>query len=397
MKRVYFSLLAICICMMASYPRIAFAQCTCSGGVPATAIVYNVALPVSSAPTSTVSFPQFNPAIGSLSCLTLQDTMTGVSTTHVQNTGPVKTKFQFLLTVANDIEGPPGGGFTEIDPFVKPYGPDSLDMFGTVGDSITYGPDTVFNHNIDHSSTTNTAPYLGLGTVNFTYTINGGLTSLQGGLNYNDQITTTYWGDFTLTYYWCPAVVLATNIVDFTAGPNGNALLFQWTTANELNNTSYEIQISTDGKQFTGIGQTESDPATTGSTAKYQYQYHPNQAALGNLYFRIQQTEADGKISYSKVIVVSPGGTNGAPISYQTFPNPATNSLIFQFNNNQTGRYMLELVNTAGQVILQKPMTLTGTSQITLDLSPRPVKGLYYLRTRDLTHNQEYVSKVLIN
>lgn len=397
MKRVYFSLLAICICMMASYPRIAFAQCTCSGGLPATAIVYNTALPVSSSPTSTVSFPQFNPAIGSLSCLTLQDTMTGVSTTHVQNTGPVKTKFQFLLTVSNDIEGPPGGGFSSIDPFVKPYGPDSLDMFGTVGDSITYGPDTVFNHNIDHSSTTNTAPYLGLGTVNFTYTINGGLTSLQGGLNYNDQITTTYWGNFTLTYYWCPAVVLATNIVDFTAGPNGKDLLFQWTTANELNNTTYEIQISTDGKQFTGIGQTESDPSTTGSTAKYQYQYHPNQAAVGNLYFRIRQTEADGKVSYSKVIVVSPGGAYGAPISYQTFPNPATNSLIFQFNNNQTGRYMLELINVSGQVILQKPMTLTGTSQITLDLSPRPVKGLYYLRTRDLTHNQEYVSKVLIN
>jgi hypothetical protein len=397
MKRVYPFMPAICIYMMASFPRIVLAQCTCTGGAPATAVVYTTALPISSAATSTVSFPQFDPSIGTLSCLSLQDTMTGVSVTHVTNTGPTKTKFQFLLTVSNDIEGPPGGGFSEVDPFVKPYGPDSLDLFGSVGDSITYGPDTIFNQNVDHSNSTNTGPYLGTGTVNFTYTINGGLTSLQGGLNYNDQITTTYWGDFSLTYYWCPTVVLATSIENFTATPNGGNLLLQWISTNELNNTTYEIQISSDGKLFTDIGQTESDPLTTGTTTKHQYQYHPDQAAVGKLFFRIRQTDASGKVSYSTILLISPPGQNGAPISYQTFPNPATNSLLFQFNSNQTGRFMLELVNTAGQIILQKPVTLTGTSQIRLDLSSQPVKGLYYLRTKDLTHNQEYVSKVLIN
>jgi hypothetical protein len=397
MKRVYSLMPAIYVFVMAGLPRIAAAQCTCSGGAPATAIVYNTVLPVSSAATSSVGFPQFNPAIGTLSCLSLDDTITGVSVTHVTNTGPTKTKFQFLLTVSNDIEGPPGGGFSEIDPFVKPYGPDSLDLFGNPGDSITYGPDTIFNQNVNHSHSTNTGPFLGVGSVNFTYTINGGLTSLQGGLNYNDQITTTYWGNFSLTYYWCPTIILATSIENFTASPQGGNLLLQWISTNELNNTTYEIQTSTDGKQFTDVGQTESSPLTAGSTAKYQYQYHPDQAVVGKLYFRIRQTDANGKISYSTILVISPDGQNGAPISYQTFPNPATNSLLFQFNSNQTGRYMLELINTAGQVILQKPVTLTGTSQIRLDLSPQPVKGLYYLRTKDLTHDQEYVSKVLIN
>jgi hypothetical protein len=119
---------------------------------------------------------------------------------------------------------------------------------------------------------------------------------------------------------------------------------------------------------------------------------------MGKLYFRIEETNSTGKITYSQVVVVDPGSTSGASeISYQTFPNPATNSLMFQFNSNQTGRFMLQLVNTAGQIVQEKSVTLTGSSQIQLDLNPQPVKGLYFLRTADLTHNRSFVSKVFIN
>jgi hypothetical protein len=118
---------------------------------------------------------------------------------------------------------------------------------------------------------------------------------------------------------------------------------------------------------------------------------------MGKLWFRVKETGLGGKVSYSAIAMVRPGGSGDDPISYQAYPNPATNSLIFQFNANQTGRYSLELVNTAGQVVRQKAVTLTGTSQIQFDLSPHPARGLYYLRTRDLTHGLQYSTKVLIN
>jgi hypothetical protein len=200
-----------------------------------------------------------------------------------------------------------------------------------------------------------------------------------------------------ITYYTCPPVVLSTSITNFTAIENGSTILLQWESNNEQNNSNYEIQVSTDGKQFNSAGQTESDPATAGSTAKHQYQYNTDQINVGKLYFRIKQTDASGTVTYSTILIVSPGGSGDQSISYQTYPNPATNSLVFQFSNNQTGRYLLELINTAGQVVQQKSVTLTGASQIRFDLSPQPVKGLYFMRTRDLTHNQNYVSKVLIN
>jgi hypothetical protein len=397
MKRVYTSLLAVCIYMTASIPQVAFAQCTCAAGVPANTIVNYATLAPTTVSTANINLPKFNPAIGNLGCVSLVDTITAVSITHVWNKAASKTKYKFQLQLNNDIEGP--GGLSATSSFSKIYGPDSLEAEGLPGDSITYGPDSLYVNNIDSNGTSNTAPYLGtVGTVDFTYTINGGLTSIIGSTNYGDSITTVYSGFFKLTYYWCPTIILSTSIENFTASPNGNAYLLTWSATNEQNNTLYEIQTSTDGQHFADAGQQQSNSLTEGTTSKYQYQYNPDQANMGTIYLRIKMTDASGNVTYSVVLVINrKAGDAGAPLSYYAYPNPATNSLYFQFNSNQTGRFVLQLINTSGQIVTEQPATLTGSNLIKLDLSPQPVKGLYFLRTRDLTHNQEYISKVLIN
>jgi Secretion system C-terminal sorting domain len=396
MKTVY-PILVAAILFTATLPSPAAAQCTCTGGIPATAVDYYVSFPATNAATTNVTFPQFNPAIGTLACLRLRDSISGITTTSVQNTGSDSSQFEFLLTVSNVIKGPTGGGINIVQPYNQIYGPDSLAPFNTPGDTITYGPDTIFNNKTGNATSTSTAPYLGFGNVNFTYQISGGVNSLEGGLNYVAGPTTVYWGEFHLTYYWCPAAPLATTIIDFTAIPNGNAILLQWLANNQEPNTSYEIQISTDGKNFTTLGETESNATSTGTSSKYQYQYNLDPANLGKLYFRVQETDGTGEMSYSQVVVVDPNTSAANDISYQTYPNPATNSLLFQFNSNQTGRFLLQLVNTAGQIVQETAVTLTGSNQIRMNLSPQPVKGLYFLRTSDLTHNRNFVSKVFVD
>lgn len=398
MNRVYTTVFTMIILIVCT-PRIALSQCNCSATVAATPVSYYASFPTTNASSTTVSFPKFNPAIGTLNCLSLSDTITGVTTTNVQNLGPTQTIFKFLLTVADDLEGPAGGNLSINNSYSTMYGPDTLAPFGQPKDTITHGPDTIINQEIGFASTTTgTSVYLGSGNVDFNYSLSGGLVSLKGGLNYNDQIITNYWGNFKLTYYWCPATILSTTIQDFSATPSNGAVLLQWLANNQQPNTQYEIQISKDGKSFYPVGQAEGDASATGASAKYQYQYHPDPSGLGKLYFRIQQTDASGKLSYSDVLVVDPTGAGkDNPVSYQTFPNPATNSLQVMFNNNQTGRFIVELVSTSGQVVQRKAVTLAGGNQIRLDLNPQPVKGLYFLRTSDLTHDHSYVSKVFID
>ncbi|HXB06856.1 MAG TPA: choice-of-anchor E domain-containing protein [Puia sp.] len=398
MNRVYTTVFIIAM-LIVNAPRITYAQCNCSATVPATPISYYSSFPATNAATTTVSFPQFNPSIGTLACVSLNDTVTGVSTTSALNKASSSVSYKFQLTVSNDLEGPPGGGISISNSYNRVYGPTTLTRLGFPGDTVTYGPDTIFNNEIGFASTSSgTAAYLGTGTADFTYSLSGGVVSLQGGLNYTAGPTTDYWGAFKLTYYWCPASILATTIIDFTATPGNGAVLLQWQASNQQPNTQYEIQISTDGKNFYPVGEAEGDASATGTSTKYQYQYNPDPANMGKLYFRIEEKDPSGKVSYSVVLVADPSASGkDNNVSYQTFPNPATNSLQVLFNGSQTGHFLVELVAASGQVVQKKAVTLTGSNQIRLDLSPQPVKGLYFLRTTDLTHEHSYVSKVFIN
>ena len=398
MNRVYTPILFIVV-LMISIPRIVEAQCNCSAGVPATPISYYQSFPTTNAASTTVTFPQFNPSIGTLSCVSLNDTVTGVTTTSALNKASSSVTYKFQLTVADDLEGPAGGGISITNGYNRVYGPTTLTRLGFPGDTVTYGPDTIIHNEIGYATTNSgLAPYLGTGNIDFTFSLNGGVVSLQGGLNYTAGPTTNYWGAMKLTYYWCPSTILATTIQDFTASPSGSSIVLQWLTSNQEPNTQYAIQVSTDGRTFYPAGQAEGDASATGTSAKYQYQYNIDPAHVGELYFRIQETDPSGKISYSVVVVVDPNRPGkGDGVSYQTFPNPATNSLQVQFNSNQTGRFVVELIGTSGQIVQQKVVTLAGSNQIRLDLSPQPVKGLYILRTTDVTHNHKYVSKVLID
>ncbi len=397
MKRVY-PLLFTVILLTVTFPQIIRAQCTCTGGIPATPVDYYATFGPTNTSSTSVSFPQFNPAIGTLACLKLKDSISGISSTHVTNTGPDSTQFEFLLTVSNNIKGPVGGGINIIQPFSEIYGPDSLAPFGIPGDTITYGPDTVFNNATSSGTSTSTAPYLGFGNVDFTYTISGGVNSLEGGLNYLAGPTTVYWGEFHLTYYWCPAAPLATSIIDFTAVPDGNSILLQWLATNPNQIPPMKSRSAPTGrtsarleKQKLTLLQAVLLQNTTISITLIHLMW-ANSISVS------RRQMAPGKMSYSEVVVVDPGAGSGAgDISYSTYPNPATNSLLFQFNNNQTGRFVLQLINTAGQIVQETAVTLTGTNQIQLNLNPQPVRGLYFLRTSDLTHNRSFVSKVFID
>jgi hypothetical protein len=390
MKHVY-SLALAWVFLTACISQEVSAQCTCSGGIPATQMLYSYSLGSTTNPTSTIPFPQFNPTIGTLACVSLTDTITGISTTYVTNTAPVKVDYKFNLAINNDIEGP---GISVTPDFSGVFGPDSLNGAGLPGDSITYGPVTVFSNHTDSTTSSAIASYIGGGSVAFTYTINGGLTTTKGGINYKDSISTVYSGQFGLSYYWCPSAPLASTITSFSATDKGLYVQLLWQAANEETGVNYEIQFSRNGSQFYPIGEQPSS-AGTGGLSAYQFQYtiDPN-TDQGNLFFRIRRVDANGTSSYSTIKIVDLAA--GATVGIQTFPNPVTSSVTLTFDENQTGNFIFGLVSITGQVILQKEVSLNSTNLVNLDIPNHPAKGLYFLHTEDLVHNKQYITKLLI-
>jgi len=394
MKNVYLVIIVSCACLMTFVPQRSSAQCLCSGGVAPTAITYLDTIPVTNAASTTISFPKFDPAIGTLGCVSFDDTISGVTTTTAWNLQNSKWSYSFLLLVDNTITGP---GVLSDKSFTKIYGPDSLNAKGnSPGDSITYGPDSLFTNIKDQKFSTSTASYLGAsGNVNFIYSLGGGLNSIGGGgLNYGDQIVTNYWGTFKLTYYWCPAGLLANLISNFSAAKNGNNVQLKWQAQNEQKDIGYDIEYSTDGSNYFSAGSLKSNDADEGTLASYQFQYSISSGSE-KLFFRIKRTSADGKsIVYSviKTVNINSGGIAG----YHTYPNPVKSYTMIEFDQVLSGNYIVDLVNTAGQIVQHKEVSLSGSNQIRLDLTSHPATGIYYLQVKDQNKIHQYISKIVI-
>ncbi len=409
MKQIYSLAIVGMVFIAASIPQNMSAQCTCSGGIPATVLRYNATLAPTNVPSATINFPQFNPTTFpgfDLSCVTLFDTLSGVSTTGIRNlnsstalldpsnpqyspTG--RMEYSSLLNVTTNILGP---GINQNKTFTTSYGPDSLGAFGQPDDTITYGPDNLFTNYKSSKASTSVSSYIGTGNVSFTYGILGGLIITEGSLNYHAQIITTYSGQFGLTYYLCPSSPLATSISYFSAVKNKGSIDLQWLAASLQNNTNYEIQFSRNGEDFNALGNIQANASSAGTISEFHYQYHLDPSDVGSLYFRIKRVEADGHISYSAVKLINLQ-SNGS-IGIQTYPNPVINTVRVQFEENQNGHFLIELINISGQVIQQKSVSLSSANLVDFDLAGHPARGLYVIRAKDLSHNKQYITKVQV-
>jgi hypothetical protein len=394
MKNVYLVIIVACACVMTFVPQGSSAQCTCSSGLPATPITQSITFAPTVTSSLTYNFNQFDPAIGTLSCVSLKDTITIITTSSAINTGPDSTAFLFQLTVPSKITAP---GITISKVYTRTYGYDTLAPHGMPGYSIVYGPDTLTYNHTGSGSTGGNAAYVGGGTVGITYAITGGgLTVLDGGLNDTTSVATTLAGTINLTYYWCPAAILANLISNFTAAKNGNYVQLKWQSDNEQKDISYEIEYSTNGGSFIPASSLTSDPNSDGTPAAYQFQFNIPQNSPGKLFFRIKRISADGNSAiYSPVKMVNISNT-GSIASYHAYPNPIRTFTMIEFDRLLSGDFAVDLVSTTGQVVQHKALTLSGSNQIRLDLTSHPATGLYYLHITDKTNNHQYISKLII-
>jgi hypothetical protein len=393
MKNLYFRGLLVSACVIIFLHPSLYAQCLCTGGIPATAIDQTISISPTTTSTLNFSFQQFNPAIGNLSCVTLHDTITGNSVTGAGNTGPDSTAFLFQLTLTNKISGP---GITMTHVYNSVHGYDTLAPFGTPGDTITYGPENIITFPTGIATTGGNAAYIGLGTVNFAYSINGGMITLDGGSNYNSSVTTVIGGTLKLTYYWCPTVALGAEISNFSVFKKNGSISLQWLGTTDQQDIIYEIDYSNDNEHWLAAGTVPAGSAPAGTVAQYQYQYNPGKADMGDIYFRIKRTDAEGNVIYSVIKVIDLQLQDQRP-GIQIYPNPVNQKILIQFDEQQTGNYVLELVGTTGRVIARKQVQLSGTSITNMDLSNKPASGIYFLRAVDMANNRQFLTKVIVN
>lgn len=174
--------------------------------------------------------------------------------------------------------------------------------------------------------------------------------------------------DFLTDYlcYQAISCLLPLRWLSFEAECREEGVVLTWETADEKNNAFFTVEKSKNGEDWEVLGRVSTKKVLQ---AENFYRFVWPERPAQRLYFRVRQTDYDGKFTFTPVQTVHCGLEEK---DLQVFPNPTQS--ILNISGLQAGEYIY-LQNLLGET-LQK--TRVTKSNYTLRLEGLPV-GLYLL------------------
>ncbi len=188
-------------------------------------------------------------------------------------------------------------------------------------------------------------------------------------------------------------LTLPVELIDFQGRAEGDRVFLSWTTATEINNDYFDVELSRDGRDFTAIGRVEGN-GTTNVEQEYDFDHH-NQFS-GTLYYRLKQVDYDGAFEYSKTIFVDKVNA-GQQFIVNVFPNPASGTdVTIQVFSEATGDISIRVFNAGGTAIVGETIAGSDFGDVTYTISASKLsKGVYHIQVSQDEHQAS--RKLLVN
>ena len=174
----------------------------------------------------------------------------------------------------------------------------------------------------------------------------------------------TSFSPFTVT---SGAGVVPLKLISFVAVNREDDVLLRWKTENEINTAGFTVERSADGVRFANIG----NVAAFNRAGLHDYSLADRQPINGISYYRLKQTDTDGKFAYSNIIPIS---RKKEEKSITAFPNPVKDMVTVRFI--ATGEQRKLLVVDAKGVIVKAVIVSAGTNNVQINMSSFS-KGIY--------------------
>ena len=213
----------------------------------------------------------------------------------------------------------------------------------------------------DDGDFSNATIYAAGGGLSFAYS--GGVISVLGISNTHIPLDGT---KFITIASVNPLTPLPIELVAFDVVCKEKEMLLKWTTASEINNDYFTVERSLDGINFEKIDELT---GAGNSNSLKDYSWIDKKPLSGSNYYRLKQTDFDGKFSYSDV---KTAGCN-ENVQFGVHPNPASNIVTLSFNSEANIQY--QIVSLDGRVIQNGDFIRNKK----LDLSELS-NGVYFVR-----------------
>lgn len=170
------------------------------------------------------------------------------------------------------------------------------------------------------------------------------------------------------------AEALPVVFTSFVAAKQASAVVLTWATAQEKDNSRFEVEKSTDGRTWNVLAVVFGNGTTTQAQ---QYTYTDKSAAAAVSYYRIRQVDTDGKSVYTAVKTIRAEEAKKEATIYAA----SKNTINIDLNNNTKKDLQVTVLNLNGQVIA-KQVYNAASYRVSMQI-PSVSNGMYVVVVND--------------
>jgi hypothetical protein len=269
--------------------------------------------------------------------------------------------------------GVDGGGYVVVRYSTNPNADNDPNQNGiyAVDNTTTNGTGTL----------TGTIRYIGTGT---SFTDNSGLSS---GTTYYYKVYTV---DKAFNYSsessgsGTTAGTLPVSLLSFSGYKDGIRNQLRWVTSSEINNRGFQVERSSDGQSYQSIGFVNSLAIGGNSQTPLKYSFSDAQPAGVKQYYRLKQTDIDGRNTLSNILLIQGEKPTAFEIA-SVFPNPTRGQITMLLSAPTNETVNIRVMDLAGRILETRQVNvLTGNNSIPFDLS-KQAKGQYLIQVGEKT------------
>ncbi len=154
--------------------------------------------------------------------------------------------------------------------------------------------------------------------------------------------------------------------------------ILSWQTKTETHNKGFYVERSADGSSFAAIGFVNSAAANGNSHSALNYQFTDVTPLAGINYYRLKQTDADGKFAFSNTIVLRQNPTTLEMV--KIYPNPVRSNLSVQIRMAEAKHVTMAITDAAGKTIsMHKQLLNAGETKVEMNVSAL-ARGAYFIK-----------------
>lgn len=195
----------------------------------------------------------------------------------------------------------------------------------------------------------------------------------------NNKITITGVTGFSRWTVAKKSLPLPIELLSFNGLMNNGNVEFEWLTASEINNHYFTLERSNDAVNFNNLLIV---PGAGNSKQVLKYSAVDNNPFKGIAYYRLKQTDYNGKYSYSNIIKIDNNNKINFAIG-SIYSNG--NNINVNITTDDLSPLLIEIIDVEGRII-EKQIITPYSNNSNIELTPfTPLKGVNMIR---ITHSK---------